>query len=125
MPESLLLGVEDDLRRVDAGPWRQHLLHLADKRHTRRALVSPLHRRVREFVVRELPRHQAPLELQTIARALDLPDPTVHVLLEDLERDLFFLVRDSLGHVNWAFPCTVEPTPHRLAFSTGERTYAA
>ena len=36
-----------------------------------------------------------------------------------------FLFRNSQGAVTWAYPVTVEPTPHRVAFSTGEEVYAA
>ena len=88
MTDSILFGTDDVLRRVDAAAWRQHLLHLADKRPTRRALVSPLHRRVREFVVRELPRRDEPLELETVARAVGVPEATLRGVLDDLERDL-------------------------------------
>jgi hypothetical protein len=46
-------------------------------------------------------------------------------LLDDLERSLFFLVRDHRGNVSWAFPVSSDRTPHRLRFSTGERIFAA
>ena len=46
-------------------------------------------------------------------------------LLDDLEKHLFFLVRDRGGNVSWAFPVTSDRTPHRLRFSTGERIFAA
>jgi hypothetical protein len=29
------------------------------------------------------------------------------------------------GEVSWAFPVTVETTPHKMGFSSGERLYAA
>jgi len=37
----------------------------------------------------------------------------------------FQLVRNSKGEVIWAYPVTVEKTPHRITFNTGERLYAA
>ena len=46
-------------------------------------------------------------------------------ILEELEHNLSFLVRDGLGQVAWAFPVTVQPTPHRLKFSSGEALYGA
>jgi hypothetical protein len=49
----------------------------------------------------------------------------VQAILEELERNLLFLVRGESGAVAWAFPVTVEPTPHRLNFSTGERLFGA
>jgi len=49
----------------------------------------------------------------------------VTAILDDLERNLFFLVRDARGDVSWAFPVTAEKTPHKLTFNTGERPHAA
>ncbi len=84
------------------------------------------HHAVRNFVVLELPRNQGrPLSPARIATALHMDLDTVIALLDDLERHLFFLVRDPRGNVSWAFPVTSDPTPHRLRFSTGERIYAA
>jgi len=49
----------------------------------------------------------------------------VNTILVDLEKYLFFLVRNGQGEVTWAYPITVEKTPHALTFSSGERLYAA
>jgi hypothetical protein len=88
--------------------------------------MTPRHRAVRNFVVLELPRNQGhPLSPARIAFALQLDLGLVIQLLDDLERHLFFLVRDRLGNVSWAFPVSSDRTPHRLRFSTGERIYAA
>ena len=46
-------------------------------------------------------------------------------IVADLEKNLFFLVRNQAGDVSWAFPVTSDATPHRLTFSTGEHTFAA
>jgi hypothetical protein len=46
-------------------------------------------------------------------------------ILDELERNLFFLVRNAAGAVSWAFPITVEPTPHRLEFDSGHEVFAA
>jgi len=51
--------------------------------------------------------------------------PAVKTLLDELERNLFFLVRNGAGDVNWAFPVTSDRTPHRLRFDTGERIFGA
>jgi hypothetical protein len=90
------------------------------------AFMTPRHHAVRSFVVLELPRnHGRPLSPARIAAALRLEEALVIQLLEDLERHLFFLVRDRRGNVSWAFPVSSDRTPHRLRFSTGERIYAA
>ncbi len=91
----------------------------------RLAFMTPHHHAVRNFVVQELPRHSAPLSPTQIARSLRLDVKHVADLLEDLEKHLFFLVRDARGEVSWAFPVTSDPTPHRLRFSTGERISGA
>jgi hypothetical protein len=36
-----------------------------------------------------------------------------------------FLYRGGGESVTWAYPVTVDRTPHRVAFSSGEQTYAA
>ena len=54
-----------------------------------------------------------------------MPLIRVNTILDELEQNLVFLVRNEQGAVSWAFPVTVEPTPHRLTFSTGEQIYAA
>ena len=36
-----------------------------------------------------------------------------------------FLFRDNHGRVVWAYPVTVEKTPHHVRFDTGEELYAA
>src|SRR6266446_5895744 len=92
----------------------------------RLAFMTRHHHAVRNFVVRELPRnHDRPLSVPQIAKPLRLDPPLVADLLEDLERHLFFLVRNARGDVSWAFPVTSDRTPHRLRFSTGERTFGA
>jgi hypothetical protein len=36
-----------------------------------------------------------------------------------------FLFRNEQGAVAWAYPVTVDRTPHYVTFSTGEQVYAA
>lgn len=91
----------------------------------RLAFMTPHHHAVRNFVVRELPRRGAPLSPTQIARSLRLDAELVTGLLDDLEKHLFFLVRNARGAVSWAFPVTSDRTPHRLRFSTGERIFGA
>ena len=54
-----------------------------------------------------------------------LPLARVQAILEELERQRFFLVRNDDGAVEWAFTVTVAPTPHRLRFSSGETLWGA
>ena len=80
---------------------------------------------VRHFVVRELPSAGTPLQPEFISKSLKLPVVRVNAILDELERNLFFLVRNSQGAVTWAYPVTVDRTPHEVTFSTGERLYGA
>lgn len=92
----------------------------------RLAFMTAHHHAVRNFVVRELPRNNGrPLSPAQIARSLRMSVKSTTALLEDLERRLFFLVRDARGDVSWAFPVTSDQTPHRLYFSTGENIFGA
>jgi hypothetical protein len=82
-------------------------------------------RRVHHFVVRELPRFAAPMPPEHVAAGLGLPLARVIEILDELERRLIFLFRPGGRDVVWAYPVTVAATPHRVAFSTGERLNAA
>lgn len=83
------------------------------------------HRRVHHFAVRELPNTGKPLSPDTIARNLGLSPERVVSLLTDLEKHMTFLFRNKQGEVTWAYPVTVDKTPHHVTFSTGEQVYAA
>jgi hypothetical protein len=83
------------------------------------------HHLVRDCVVQHLPRLRRPLSPRDIARGTGLEMSRVVTVLDELERNLFFLVRNRAGDVEWAFPVTVVRTPHRLTFSTGERISGA
>lgn len=84
------------------------------------------HRRIRNFVVSELPRNNGkPLTAEAIASGLLIPIDRVREILAELQKRLVFLVLNDAGEVSWAFPVTTDRTPHRLRFSSGERLFAA
>jgi hypothetical protein len=60
-----------------------------------------------------------------IAQELDLPLPRTIAILDELEQNMTFLYRSGGESVTWAYPVTVARTPHRVTFSSGERTFAA
>ena len=76
-------------------------------------------------LVRELPRVGKPMAPESVASELDLSPDRVNAILDDLEKHMTFLFRNEEGAVVWAYPVTVEKTPHHLAFNTGEQLYAA
>lgn len=125
MDDNLLLGVWRYLVPVPRFVWQGQVAKSAE--HTDHALgfMSEEHHRVRNFVVRELPRVGQPLTPEFIAQELQLPAAQVIPILDDLEKHLTFLFRNPAGAVTWAYPVTVDVTPHRVTLSTGERVYAA
>jgi hypothetical protein len=46
-------------------------------------------------------------------------------ILDELERKITILCRNVEGSVTWAYPVSVDETPQRITFSTGEQIYAA
>lgn len=126
MADTILIGRGDRILEVPADGWRAALVGARQRCEARFSFMAPDHHRVRYFAVRELPRNQGrPLAPEDIARRLDIPLPGVRTILEELERHLFFLVRNDAGAVSWAYPVTVDPTPHRLSFSSGETLWGA
>jgi hypothetical protein len=126
MEERVLLGRNQQLLEIPVAAWKEHLsTNISQHSQTRLSFMTDAHHRVRYFVVKELIDQQKPVKPDFIAKTLNLPLAQVINILEDLEQKLFFLVRNEQGAVVWAYPVTVEPTPHRLNFSTGERLYGA
>jgi hypothetical protein len=118
--DSLLLGVWRYLVPIPRPVWQSQVRGDADL-----DFMTEAHHRVRDFVVLELPRAGEPLSLEFIARELDLPPSQVAGILDDLERHMTFLFRNEQGAVAWAYPVTVDRTPHHITFSSGEQVYAA
>ena len=125
MSEMILLGRGRHISEISREAWVQHLAQAPAHSGDRLRFMTEEHHRVRRFVVRELPSKGKPLGPEEISLALQLPLEQVETILDELERKLFFLVRNERGAVAWAYPITVEPTPHHLSFSSGERLYAA
>jgi len=104
--------------------WQRLVTARARKIRSNLGFMSEDHHRVRDFVVRELPRAGAPMPPEAIAEELGLAVPLVRSLLTELEEHLTFLFRNDEGAVTWAYPVTVDETPHRASFSTGEEAYS-
>jgi hypothetical protein len=125
MSGTILAGIGHEIQRVSDEAFVQSIKGIPTRMESRLAFMTRDHHQVRNFVVREMPRQSGPVSPQQIALATGLDLAKVSVILSDLERHLFFLVRDSDGNVSWAFPVTTSPTPHKLTFSTGERISGA
>ena len=125
MTDTVLMGRGDTIRGISQTDWAQEVSSAPEQVSQRLAFMSNEHHLVRNFVVRELPRLGRPIALPTISHALRISRARTSAIVEDLEKNLFFLVRRGGEEVSWAFPVTVEDTGHHLVFSTGERLDAA
>lgn len=125
MPNKLMAGVWRLMIGVPPFLWEKQIIRATQKVVRSTRFMSQDHRRVHHFVVRELPRVGGPLSSEMVARGLELPLGRVRKLLQELEERLTFLVKNSRGEVVWAYPVTVEKTPHALTFGSGEQVYAA
>lgn len=125
MTNSILTGRRGQIVNVPRKQWEEALNQAPRRMETRLAFMSPQHHLVRNFVVRELPRYGRAIPATLISKKLRLSLDEVDRIVAELERNLFFLVRNGSRAVTWAFPFTVDKTPHVLTFGTGERVYGA
>jgi hypothetical protein len=125
MSDKLLLGFWRFMIPIPRPVWRSEVSRTAKGAEAGLGFMSEEHHLVRDLVVRELPRVGESLTPEFIALELNLSLARVNVILEELESHMTFLFRDQEGAVIWAYPVTVEKTPHHVTFSTGEQIYAA
>jgi hypothetical protein len=125
MADTVLIGRGNTITSIPQKDWEEELRSAPEHVARRLEFMSPDHHLVRNFVVRELPRLGRPIPLTDISLALQLTETRTKSIVEDLERNLFFLVRRHGTEVSWAFPVTADDTGHHLIFSTGERLDAA
>ena len=125
MKETILTGRGPSIKETPRTEWERSLSEIPRHFDARLSFMSKEHHLVRNFVVKEMPITGGPLSPGHIARKLSLPLKRAITILAELERNMTFLFRNEAGAVIWAYPVTVEKTPHHLTFSTGEQLYAA
>jgi hypothetical protein len=125
MADKILIGRGNTISEIPRRDWEHELSSAPEHIARRLEFMSDDHHLVRNFVVRELPRTGRPIPVADISHALQLTRKRTKNIVEELERNLFFLVRGDGAEVSWAFPVTAEETGHHLVFSTGERLDAA
>lgn len=125
MDNSILKGLWKYMAPVPSFMWRRMVAQRAKKARTKLDFMTEDHHRVRNYVVEELPRAGVPMSPETIAGAVGISEARVVEILEELEKGMVFLFRNERGQVTWAYPVTVDRTPHRLHYSTGEQGFAA
>ncbi len=125
MNKSMLLGFWKHLIRVPRHIWQGRVAHGAQSERERLSFMTADHHKIRDVVVLELPKRGSPLSAEEIAGQTGVPLPRTLEILDELEKRMTFLFRNADEAVAWAYPVTVETTPHRVIFSTGEQVYAA
>lgn len=125
MNNSILLGLHRFMLRIPRSVWQQEIARSERAAKASIEFMTDEHHRVRDFVVRELPRIAEPVSPEVIGQSLNLEPDVLVPILDELEQKLTFLFRNQLGSVTWAYPVTVEKTPHSITFSSGEQIYAA
>ena len=105
--------------------WLPILSQMAKRIFVHGTQLDANQRRIRSFVVTQIPKTGKAAAPEHIAENLGLSLAEVTQILDELERGKTFLHRDSAGAVEWAYPVTAAETAHRLIFSTGESISAA
>ena len=125
MKNKIMIGFWRFLINVSPFLWQKQIFKAKKKFKNQLGFMTEEHKLVHHFVVRELPFAGKPLSPQVVANKLDLPIDRVNTILDDLQKHMTFLFRNSQGAVVWAYPVTVDKTPHHVTFNTGEQLYAA
>lgn len=125
MSNRLMLGLWRYIIGVPPFLWKKQIQAGKRKFAAVSGALTDTQRQVHHFVVKTLPATGRPLAAAAVSEALGLPVHRVTQVLDDLEKRMTFIFRNGDGDVTWAYPVTVEQTPHRLTFDTGERLYAA
>jgi hypothetical protein len=125
MNERILAGRGPQITEIPRTEWEHALSDIKGHLEARLGFMSKEHHLVRNFVVREMPIVGKPLSPVYVSQRLNLPLERTKAILDELEKHMTFLFRNEQGAVIWAYPVTVEKTPHHITFSTGEQLYAA
>lgn len=125
MQKKLLLGFWRFILKAPPSLLEKQMQGARRKFEKEMAFMTAGHRRIHHLIVRELPGHGKPMTADFIAGRAGMALAQVRSILEDLDEHMTFICRNSQGEVVWAYPVTVEKTPHRVTFDSGEQMYAA
>jgi hypothetical protein len=125
MKNKLMLGLWRYIINVPPFLWQKQIAQGKRNFEKEHGILSKEKLLIHHFVVRELADNGKPLSPDLISDKLSLPADRVKDALDYLEKRMTFLYRNEDGDVVWAYPVTVERTPHKITFDTGEKLYAA
>jgi len=125
MSNKLMLGLWRYIIKVPPFLWQKQVAKGKRRLEKVHGSLTEEYRVIHHFVVRELPYAGKPLSPELISDKLGISPDRVTVALDYLEKRMTFLYRNNNGEVVWAYPVTVDKTPHRITFNTDEQLYAA
>jgi len=125
MKDKIYLGVGHYFIPIPSFIWRRLVAKTASDAERNLKFMSADHHEVRDFVVTQIPEVNEPISVATIAESLDMRVEDVKHIINELEKGMTFLYRSRPEGVTWAYPVTVDSTPHRVTFDSGEQTFAA
>src|SRR5689334_15651880 len=97
MNDTILVGQGRTITSIPRKEWESHLSLIPEHFKIRLGFMTPEHHLVRYFVVSELIRMGEPIQPETITKKLNLSLTIVSDILDELEKRLFFLVRNEQG----------------------------
>ena len=125
MKDNIYLGLGGLLIPIPGFIWRRMVAKNASDAGKDLEFMSADHHKVRDFVVKQIPKVDEPISNATIAVSLDMRVEEVESIIDELERGMTFLYRGRPEGVTWAYTVTVDSTPHRVTFDSGDKTFAA
>ena len=125
MKDNIYLGMGGLFIPIPSFIWRRLVAKTANDAERNLKFMSADHHEVRDFVVTQIPEVNEPISAATIAESLDMRVEDVKHIINELEKGMTFLYRSRPEGVTWAYPVTVDSTPHRVTFDSGEQTFAA
>jgi len=125
MKDNIYLGMGGLLIPIPSFIWRRLVAKTASDAEDNLNFMSADHHKVRDFVVTQIPQVDEPISTAAIAENLDMRVEDAKRIIDELERGMTFLYRSRPEGVTWAYPVTVDSTPHRVTFNSGVQTFAA
>jgi hypothetical protein len=87
--------------------------------------LSKEERKVHHFIVMKMAVVKDPITPELISNELNIPNETVHQIINKLENLKTFIYRSDSKGINWAYPLSLENTGFKMTASSGEQFFAA
>ncbi len=125
MKDNIYLGMGALFIPIPSFIWRRLVAKTASDAEDNLNFMSADHHAVRDFVVTQIPEVDEPISVAAIAECLDMSVEDIKRIIDELEESMTCLYRSRPEGVTWAYPVTVDSTPHRVTFDSGQQTFAA